>query len=59
MPPSARVYRPAWPPVSVVSLASATSKALVPGVLLPVGIVTAIIGVPVFLVLIFKRSERV
>jgi iron complex transport system permease protein len=38
----------------IMSLASAASKALVPGVLMPVGIVTAVVGVPVFLLLIFR-----
>lgn len=42
----------------IMSLASAASKAIVPGVLMPVGIVTAIVGVPVFLFLIFRRPER-
>lgn len=42
----------------IMSLASAASKVLVPGVLLPVGIVTAIVGVPVFLCLIFWRPGR-
>ncbi len=42
----------------IMSLASVASKTLVPGVLMPVGIVTAIVGVPVFLLLIFKRPER-
>lgn len=42
----------------IMSLASTASKMLVPGVLLPIGIVTAMIGVPVFLLLIFNKSER-
>ncbi|MCW4456498.1 iron ABC transporter permease [Flavobacterium sp. MXW15] len=42
----------------IMSLASVASKVLVPGVLMPVGIVTAIVGVPVFLFLIFRRPER-
>lgn len=42
----------------IMSLASATSKILVPGVLLPVGIVTSIVGVPVFLLLIFCKPGR-
>ncbi len=42
----------------VMSLASIASKALVSGVVMPVGIVTALIGVPVFVVLILsKRSQ--
>lgn len=43
----------------VMSLASMMSKSLVPGVLLPVGIVTAIVGVPLFVALIFRRQQRV
>lgn len=42
----------------IMSLASAASKMLIPGVLMPVGIVTAMIGVPVFVLLIFRKSER-
>lgn len=41
----------------VMSLASIASKTLVPGTLIPVGIVTALVGVPVFLWLIL-RTER-
>lgn len=43
----------------LMSLASVASKLIVPGVLLPVGIVTSMIGVPVFLILILKRPGRV
>lgn len=42
----------------IMSLASVASKTLVPGALLPVGIVTALIGVPFFMALIFSRRER-
>lgn len=42
----------------VMSLASILSKLLVPGALLPVGIVTSMIGVPVFLALILRRPGR-
>lgn len=42
----------------VMSLASIASKLLIPGVILPVGIVTALIGVPLFMSLIFKRGNR-
>jgi iron complex transport system permease protein len=42
----------------IMSLASAASKSLVPGVIMPVGIVTALVGVPVFLLIIFGRRER-
>lgn len=43
----------------LLSLAAAASKTLVPGTLLPVGIVTSLIGVPLFLVLIFRRPGYV
>ena len=43
----------------ITSLASTASKLLVPGVLIPIGIVTAMIGVPVFLLLIFRKPGRV
>lgn len=43
----------------LLSLAAAASKTLVPGTLLPVGIVTSLIGVPLFLLLIFRRPGRV
>ncbi|ARU05879.1 iron ABC transporter permease [Comamonas serinivorans] len=42
----------------IMSLASVASKTLVPGALMPVGIVTAIVGVPVFLFLIFRTPGR-
>ncbi|TCK23857.1 iron complex transport system permease protein [Ancylobacter aquaticus] len=42
----------------IMSLASVGSKLIVPGALLPVGIVTALVGVPFFMVLIFARRER-
>ena len=42
----------------IMSLASAVSKALVPGVTMPIGVVTAVIGVPVFLLLIFRNGGR-
>lgn len=41
----------------VMSLASILSKALVPGLLLPVGIVTSLVGLPVFILLV-HRSRR-
>lgn len=44
---------------AIMSLASVASKTIIPGTLLPVGIVTALIGVPFFIALIFSRSERV
>lgn len=42
----------------VMSLASIASKALVPGVVMPVGIVTALIGVPVFVTLILTKHNN-
>lgn len=42
----------------LLSASSILSKVLVPGTLLPVGIVTAIIGVPFFLVLILRDVRR-
>lgn len=41
----------------LVSLASAAAKTLIPGVLLPVGIVTSLIGLPVFFVLIARVAR--
>jgi iron complex transport system permease protein len=43
---------------AVMSLSSVASKLLVPGAVMPVGIVTALIGVPFFVALIFMRRER-
>lgn len=40
----------------LMSLASVASKMLVPGVLLPVGIVTSLVGLPVFVALILRRG---
>ncbi|WP_353646146.1 iron ABC transporter permease [Mesorhizobium sp. WSM2239] len=42
----------------MLSLSSVLSKIIMPGVLLPVGIVTAVIGVPFFLHLILRRSRE-
>lgn len=39
----------------IMSLASVASKSIIPGVLIPIGIVTALIGLPVFFSLIFSR----
>lgn len=41
----------------MLSLASSLSKSLVPGVVLPIGIVTALVGVPMFMVLILGRRR--
>ncbi|MBE9637983.1 FecCD family ABC transporter permease [Salipiger mangrovisoli] len=42
----------------LMSLASVASKLLVPGILLPVGIVTSLVGLPVFFALILRGSAR-
>lgn len=39
----------------VLSLASVASKIIIPGVLIPVGVLTALIGLPMFLALILRR----
>jgi iron complex transport system permease protein len=41
----------------IMALASVASKAIVPGVLIPIGIVTALIGLPVFFSLILRRRS--
>jgi iron complex transport system permease protein len=42
----------------IMSLASILSKVIVHGAIIPVGIVTSIIGVPVFMALIIHKSKR-
>lgn len=42
----------------VLSLASTASKVVVPGAVLPLGIVTALVGVPAFLALVVGRRQR-
>jgi iron complex transport system permease protein len=42
----------------VMSLSSIVSKVILPGVIVPVGIVTALVGVPVFVMLVFNRGRR-
>jgi iron complex transport system permease protein len=42
----------------VMSASSVVAKIIVPGAILPVGIVTALIGVPFFVALIFFKRER-
>ena len=42
----------------ILSCASFLSKALIPGVIIPVGILTAVVGVPVFLGLLSGRRHR-
>lgn len=41
----------------LLSLASICSKLLIPGIILPVGIITAMIGVPVFVTLIISSRK--
>lgn len=41
----------------LLSVASILSKTLVPGTLIPVGLVTSIIGIPFFVMLIFKKKK--
>ena len=41
----------------LLSLSSIASKALIPGVILPVGIVTALVGIPLFISLIMSRGR--
>jgi iron complex transport system permease protein len=41
----------------LMSLASVASKAIIPGVVIPIGLVTALIGVPFFVSLIFGKRE--
>ncbi len=43
----------------LLSLSSIVSKSLLDGVILPVGIVTALVGVPMFISLIFSRGKEV
>ncbi len=42
----------------ILSLAAAASKLVVPGVVVPVGIVTALVGVPIFLALVLGGRGR-
>lgn len=42
----------------ILSLASTASKVVVPGAVVPLGIVTSLVGVPAFLALVIGRRER-
>lgn len=42
----------------LLSLTSTVAKSIVPGVIYPIGIITALIGVPFFLALILGKGER-
>lgn len=55
-----RIYLPgaALTGALLLSLASVCSKVLVPGVIIPVGIVTALVGIPVFVTLIISRRRK-
>lgn len=43
---------------TILSLASIASKNLVPGIIVPVGIVTSLIGVPFFLAVVLRRQMK-
>ena len=43
----------------MLSLASILSKALIPGVVLPIGIITALVGVPLFMALVLRQRRTV
>lgn len=55
-----RIYLPAALTVGalLMSLASILSKLLITGVVIPVGIVTALVGIPIFVVLLFTRWRQ-
>jgi iron complex transport system permease protein len=42
----------------MLSLASILSKALIPGVVLPIGIITALVGVPLFMALVLRQRRQ-
>lgn len=42
----------------VLSLTSIISKSITPGVIYPIGIITALIGVPVFISIILSTRRR-
>lgn len=42
----------------LLSVTSVVSKTLIPGAVLPIGIITALVGVPFFFVLIFTNRKR-
>ncbi len=54
-----RYYLPGSALAGALMLAGASilSKALVPGVVLPIGIITALVGVPMFMALILARRR--
>ena len=42
----------------LLSIAYAVSLSIIPGVAIPIGIITALVGVPFFVFLIFTRAQR-
>ena len=42
----------------ILSISSILTKAIIPGIIIPVGIITSFIGVPILMVLILKRGAR-
>jgi len=42
----------------LLSLTSVISKSIIPGIILPIGIITALVGVPFFFILIFGHRRR-
>ena len=42
----------------ILSATSVVSKSLIPGAILPIGVITALVGVPFFFVLIFTHRGR-
>lgn len=55
-----RFYLPASALIGalVLSLASVASKTLIPGVVIPVGIVTSLVGIPFFLAIVLRTRGR-
>lgn len=43
----------------ILSIASTVSKAVVPGVIYPIGIITSLIGIPFFISLVMKSRRRI
>jgi iron complex transport system permease protein len=42
----------------ILSATSVLSKAILPGAVLPIGIITALVGVPVFMTLILTKGRK-
>lgn len=42
----------------IISLASVASKSILPGALIPVGIVTSLVGIPLFLAIVIRRLRH-